>query len=181
VSIVKNPEVDKRPPQIASWRHLVGFLLIAAGVVVLGFLVQHAPSAGGAGALTGQLGRHSQAIQIYLVANLMDWALLYYCWAGVHRSGGDLKTLSGGRWTYWKSVAVDIGIALPFWLLWEGTAYGVHWLLGPNDAKSVDSLLPQRVLEISFGLELRSPLAFARSWHFGAMCSGSFMRSLAAL
>jgi CAAX protease family protein len=143
-----NPEVRPSPAQIASWRHLVGFLLIGAGVVTLGLLAQHAPTGSGAGASTGQLGHHSQAIHIYLVAILMDWCLLYYCWAGVHRRGGNLSTLSGGRWTSWKSVAVDVGIGLPFWVLWEGTAYGVHWLLGPSSAKSVDSLLPQSLLEI---------------------------------
>jgi len=143
-----NPEARQRAPQIASWGHLVGFLLIGAGVVALGLLAQHAPTGGGAGASTGQLGRHSQAIQIYLVAILMDWVLLYYCWAGVHRRGGNLRTLSGGRWTSWKSVAVDVGIGLPFWVLWEGAAYGVHWLLGPSSAKSVASLLPQSLLEI---------------------------------
>jgi membrane protease YdiL (CAAX protease family) len=137
------PEVLQRPPQIASWRHLGGFLLIVAGVVALGFLAQ-----GGTGDSAGQLGRHSQAIQIYLSAIAMDWALLYYCWAGVHRHGGNLITLSGGRWTSWRGVAVDVGIALPFWALWESTAYGVHWLLGPSSAKSVDSLLPQSLLEI---------------------------------
>lgn len=143
-----NPEVRQRPPQIASWKHLVGFLLIGAGIVALGFLAQHARSGGGTGTSTGQLGRHSQAIHIYLIAILMDWGLLYYCWAGVHRRGGNLRTLSGGRWTSWKSVAVDVGIALPFWVLWEGAAYGVHWLLGPSSAKSVDSLLPRSLLEI---------------------------------
>jgi uncharacterized protein len=143
-----NPEVRQRPPQIASWGHLAGFLLIGAGMVALGLLAQRRPTGGGAGASTGQLGSHSQAIHIYLVAILMDWALLYYCWAGVHRRGGNLKTLSGDRWTSLKSVAVDVGIALPFWVLWEGAAYGVHWLLGPSSAKSVDSLLPQSLLEI---------------------------------
>jgi membrane protease YdiL (CAAX protease family) len=78
----------------------------------------------------------------------MDWGLLYYCWAGVHRRGGNLKTLSGGRWTSWRSVAVDVGIGIPFWGMWEGAAYGVHSLLGPSSAKSVDSLLPQSLLEI---------------------------------
>jgi membrane protease YdiL (CAAX protease family) len=143
-----NPEMGQRSAQIASWRHLAGFLLIGVGVVALGLLAQHAPTGGGAGAATGQLGRHGQAIHIYLVTILMDWALLYYCWAGVHRHGGNLRTLSGGRWTSWKSVAVDVGIGLPFWVLWEGAAYGVHWLLGPSRAKSVDSLLPQSLLEI---------------------------------
>jgi membrane protease YdiL (CAAX protease family) len=83
----------------------------------------------------------------------MDWALLYYCWAAVHRSGGNLWALSGGRWNSWKDLGVDLAIALPFWVLWEATAYGVHWLLalgpqGASAAKTVDSLLPQSLLEI---------------------------------
>jgi len=133
--------------QIASWTHLAGFFLIAAGVVAMGFLAQHAPTSGG-GAETGQLGSHSQAIPVYLVAIFMDWALLYYCWGGVHHRGGTLAMLSGGRWTTWKSVAVDIGIVVPFWALWEGTAYGVSRLLGPSSAKTVDSLLPKSLLEV---------------------------------
>lgn len=134
--------------QIASWRHFVGFLLIGTGMVALGLLAQHAPTGGGAGASSGLLARHSHAIHIYLAAILMDWLLLYYCWVGVHRSGGNLKTLSGGRWTSWKSLATDVGIAVPFWVLWEGAAYGVHWLLGASSARTVDSLLPQSLLEI---------------------------------
>src|ERR1700693_4869916 len=135
-------------PQIASWGHLVGFLLIGAGMVALGMLAQHAPADGATGASSGHLARHSQAIPIYLAAILMDWLLLYYCWVGVHHWGGNLKTLSGGRWTSWKSLATAVEIAVPFWVLWEGAAYGVHWLLGPSSARSVDSLLPQSLLEI---------------------------------
>jgi membrane protease YdiL (CAAX protease family) len=116
-------------------------------MVVMGLLAQHAAT-GSSGTTTGQLGSHNQAIHVYTVAALMDWALLYYCWAGVHSRGGNLTTLSGGRWTSWKGVAIDIAIALPFWVAWEGAAYGVHWLLGPSNAKSVDSLLPQSRLEI---------------------------------
>jgi uncharacterized protein len=144
----ENPEARQKPPQIASWRHFVGFLLIGAGMVALGFLAQHPPTGGNPGASSGHLGPHSQAIHIYLAAILADWALLYYCWAGVHRRGGNLKTLSGGRWTSGKSLATDVGIAAPYWVLWEVAAYGVHWLLGPSSARSVDTLLPQTLLEI---------------------------------
>jgi membrane protease YdiL (CAAX protease family) len=148
ILVLTHPEIGRRPQPIASWRHLAGFLLIGVGVVALGLLAQHAPTRGSVGTSTGQLGRHSQAIPVYLVAILMDWALLYYCWVGVHRRSGGLKTLSGGRWTSWKSMGIDVGIAFPFWVLWEGTAYGVHWLLGPSSAKTIDSLLPQNLLEI---------------------------------
>jgi CAAX protease family protein len=142
-------------PQIASWMHFVGFLLIGAGIVALGVVAQHAPAGGGTGASSGQLAGHSQAIRIYLAAIVMDWLLLYYCWVGVHHSGGNLKTLSGGRWTSWKDLATDVAIAVPFWVIWEGAAYGVHSVLGrlgttlgSGSAKTVDSLLPQSLVEI---------------------------------
>jgi membrane protease YdiL (CAAX protease family) len=148
VAAMSTSETHRKPQQSASWGRLLGFLLIGAGVVALGFLAQHAPAAGAGGAATGQLAGHGSAIKIYLTVGLMDWALLYYCWTAVHGWGGNLATLSGGRWTSWKSVAVDMGIALPFWVLWEAAAWGVHWLLGPGTAKTVDSLLPQSLSEI---------------------------------
>ena len=130
---------------IASMRHFIGFLSIGAGAVALGFLAQlHS----GAGAPGGQLAGHAIAIQAYLTVGMLDWALFYYCWAGVHRRGGSLWSLAGGRWNSWRSVGVDLAIALPFWLLWEGAAYGVARLLGPSGAKSAASLLPQSPLEV---------------------------------
>src|SRR5271165_834579 len=145
VLTAENPR--QKALQIASWGHFVGFLLIGAGMVALGMLAQHAP-AGGTGASSGHLARHSQAIHIYLAAILMDWLLLYYCWVGVHHRGGNLKTLSGGRWTSWKSLTTAVGIAGAFWVLWEGAEYGVYRLLGPSSAKTVDSLLPKSLIEI---------------------------------
>jgi membrane protease YdiL (CAAX protease family) len=142
------PETAGKPKQIAAWTHFVGFLLIGAAVAALGFHAQHAGGGSGGAAPAGQLAEHGKAIYMYLVAGLMDWALLYYCWAGVHHYGGNLGTLSGGRWTSWKGLAVDVAIAFPFWLLWEATAYAVQRMLGPGHAKSVASLLPQSLLEI---------------------------------
>lgn len=130
---------------LASVRHFIGLLLIGVGLVAFGFYAQH----GNAGATpSGQLASHAIAIQIYCIGIVLDWALFWYCWAGVHRRGGNLWTLAGGRWNSWRSVAVDLTIALPFWLIWEGTAYAVSRLLGPSHARSVDSLLPQSPLEI---------------------------------
>src|ERR1035441_4366888 len=100
-----NPDSRERPNQIASWGRLVGFLLIGVGVVMVGFLAQHAPSGTG-GANGSQLANHGKAITIYLSLIAMDWALLYYCWAAVHHYGGGLTTLSGGSWTSWKSLSI---------------------------------------------------------------------------
>jgi membrane protease YdiL (CAAX protease family) len=139
------PTDKAKPQQIASWPHLAGYLLINAGIVAWGFHIQ---AAGMGNASAGQIADHSQSIKNYLIDIAADCALLYYCWAGVHWRGGNLETLSGGRWTSWKQLLADIAIALPFWVLWEATAYGVHWLLGPSSARSVTALLPQTVPEI---------------------------------
>jgi membrane protease YdiL (CAAX protease family) len=152
VIATSTPNARQRPQRIASWWRLVWFLVIGAGVVAMGFFAQHAPTGGTGGVAPGQLASHSHAISIYLTVGLMDWALLYFCWAAVHHYGGNLQTLSGGRWSSWKDLVADLAIALPFWVLWEATAYGVHWLLAlspePGPAKTVDSLLPQSLLEI---------------------------------
>ncbi len=144
-SVSPPAEGRRKPEPIASWLHLAGLLVIGAAVTGLGLLAQRGPAGGAAG---GQLASHSQAIPIYLTAIVMDWALFYYGWAGVHRRGGSLWSLSGGRWTSWRGVAVDLAIALPFWLVWEGAAYAVATVLGPSSTKSVDSLLPHSLLEI---------------------------------
>ena len=146
---------DIRPVPIASKLHLIGLVLILFGIAAAGFLAQrHATSA----APTGRLAEHSQAIHIYVVALFMDWALFYYCYAGVRRNGGTLASLSAGRWTSAKDVLTDIAIAIPFWGLWEGVAYGVHYLLNVLDphgtAATVSSLLPQSLLEISLWILL---------------------------
>ena len=135
-----------KPAQIASWGHLTCYLLITAAITAWGFHIQKA----GLGiAPAGELIDHSQAIKNYILAMLADCALLYYCWVGVHWRGGNLDTLSGGLWKSWRMLAKDIAIAVPFWVLWEATAYGVHRLLGPSrSARSVAALLPQSLFEV---------------------------------
>ena len=56
VLTAENPR--QKHPQIASWGHFVGFLLIGAGMVALGMLAQHAPAGGAAGS-SGHLARHT--------------------------------------------------------------------------------------------------------------------------
>jgi membrane protease YdiL (CAAX protease family) len=147
-----------RPAPIAGRFHLVGLLLILFGIAALGFFAQHQAAAPTGKAPTAQLAEHSQAIQIYLVALVMDWALFYYCYAGIRRNGGTLASLSGGRWKSAKDVLVDIAIAIPFMALWEGVAYAGHYLLDRfspgTTAATVASLLPKSLLEITLWILL---------------------------
>jgi len=146
------------PTPIASKFHLVGLLALLFGTAAAGFLAQHRAAAPGGTAPAGQLADHGKAIHLYLVALFMDWALFYYCYAGVKRKGGALASLSGGRWNSLRDVLTDLAIAIPFWGLWEGVAYGVHYLLDAlnpaGTAAAVDSLLPKSFLEISLWILL---------------------------
>ena len=115
-------DVRPRPRQIASWGRLVGLLLVVAGYSAYGLFVPHIATVGG-GLVRGQLASHSQANSIFLTLTLLNWALLRYCWVAVHRYGGNLKTLLGVRWISWKGLAVDLGIALPAWILTNIAVY----------------------------------------------------------
>jgi membrane protease YdiL (CAAX protease family) len=152
VSELRTTPSNSRPVPIASNLHLIGLVLILFGTAAAGFLAQHHAAASPGAAPAGQLADHSKAIHIYLVALFMDWALFCYCYAGVRRRGGTLASLSEGRWTSVKDVLVDVAIAIPFWALWEGVAYGVHYLLDVlkpiGTAAAVDSLLPKSLVEI---------------------------------
>ena len=151
-----------KPAPIAARLHMVGLLLILFGVAGAGFFAQQqaatSTATATATATASQLAEHRQAIQFYLVALCMDWALFAYCYFGVRRRGGNLVTLSGGRWKSAKDVLTDIAIAIPFFALWEGVAYGSHYildLLNPtNNAATVDSLLPKSPLEVTLWILL---------------------------
>ncbi len=153
---LRTTSADSRPVAIASKLHLTGLLLILFGVAAAGSFAQHHAAIGAAP--VGQLADHSEAIRIYLGAFFMDWALFYYCYAGVRRRGGTLASLSAGRWTSAKDVLTDVAIAIPFWALWEGAAYGVHYLLdalNPSGKEAaVNSLLPKSPVEISLWILL---------------------------
>jgi membrane protease YdiL (CAAX protease family) len=147
-----------RPAPIATRFHLVGLLLILFGIAAAGFFAQHQAVAPTSQTPTGQLADHGQAIQFYLVALVMDWALFYYCYVGVRRNGGTLASLSAGRWKSAKDVFTDIAIAIPFIAIWEGVAYAGHYLLDlfdpSSNAATVESLLPKSLLEISLWILL---------------------------
>jgi membrane protease YdiL (CAAX protease family) len=72
---------------------------------------------------------HSAVLLKYGLLILSEWGMAYWAWVGVHWKGGNLRDLTGGRWTSWRSFATDVAIAIPFWVVWELTAWFVHWTL----------------------------------------------------
>lgn len=165
-----DPPPATSPALIASKLHTVGLLLILSGMAAAGFLAQHHAAVAGSAVSAGQLADHSQAVHIYLVALFVDWALFYYCYAGVRSSGGTLSSISGGRWTSARDVLTDLTIAIPFWAIWEGMAYGVHYLLDllhpAASAATVTSLLPKSVLETVLWILLCLTAGFCEEFAF---------------
>lgn len=137
---------------IAPTFHLIGLLLLLSGIAAAGFLAQDHAALPTATAHTEQISGPGKVICIYLFAIFVELALFYYCYAGVRRGGGQLASLSAGRWTPVRDVPADMVIAVPFWILWEGALYSVHYLLnllGPaSTAATVDGLLPRSLIEI---------------------------------
>lgn len=131
---------------------LVGILLMA---VAFGAWFQH-----GAGPEFGIAPGHRRIIPIYLTALLFDWALFYYVWAFVSGSGIPFQQVVGGRWASAKDVARDIGIAIPFWVVWQVTAILMHRLLGPGGARSVTALLPRSASEIAVWIAVSATAGF---------------------
>src|ERR1700747_1209747 len=48
----------------------------------------------------------------YLLAILYEWGVAAWAWGGVQFKGGNLRTLTGGRWTNWRSLATELALAV---------------------------------------------------------------------
>ena len=103
---------------IASPWHTLSILLIFA---YFGFRQKMPSNAIGAETAPAALS-HWVLLRQYAILILSEWGMAYWVWVGVHLKGGHLRDLTGGRWTSWRGVALDIAIAIPFCGVWELTA-----------------------------------------------------------
>jgi len=148
------PVPASRRTLIASPRHTAGLLLIQFGLAALGAYFQSRPSPAPNLAPAHNSMVHNSMVPLYVSMIVLEWALVRYVWAGIRHKGYRLFDLVGGRWKSWKNVAVDLVIALPFWVFWEATARLVQFSLGESHAKTIQTLLPQTWLEIVLWLGL---------------------------
>src|SRR5580692_12672613 len=105
----------------ASW-HTLSILLIFA---YFGFRAS-LPSSTIAPGTAQASASHNAVLLKYALLILSEWGMAYWAWAGVHWRGGHLRDLTGRRWTNWRSIATDVAIAIPFWIVWELTAWLVQ-------------------------------------------------------
>jgi membrane protease YdiL (CAAX protease family) len=111
------PKPDSR--FIASPWHTLSILLIFGYFGFRMGMPQHEVTSGS----TPVAASHAAVLRGYLVSIAAEWGMAYWAWVGVHWKGGHLSDLTGGRWTTWRSLALDVAIAIPFWIVWELTAW----------------------------------------------------------
>src|SRR5262249_55922618 len=116
----------------------------------------------------------AERIKFYLISIGSNWLLFYFCWVGVHWKGGNFFELAG-RWNNAKEILKEAAIALPFWVVWELTARAVHWMLGPDQAKSVQPLLPQSFLEVALWLAVCLTAGFCEEMIFRGYLQRQFL------
>ena len=120
-------------------------LLIQLALVAFGFWLQHR---GGSGS-DSVLPQKRNVVPFYLSVIALEWGLVATVRGAVNDRGIKLRDLIGGRWSNWKDVVRDVAICIPFLIIWESSARLMHRLLGPDQAKSIGSLLPQSSVEVA--------------------------------
>jgi uncharacterized protein len=113
---------------IAPWYHTVLLLLILTALAWWGIHVNKMSAVPPSGEHQAAQ-QHGQALA-YVINIASEWLLLLFIWAGVNNRKG-LRGLTGGRWTSWRQVGIDVAIAAPFWVLWTATARFTWYLIGP--------------------------------------------------
>ena len=138
-----------RRPFIAAPWHTLSVLLIFGC-----FSFLDAMRARNAGLASATAVTHAAMLRGYIVSIFYEWGMAYWVWAGVHWKGGTLRDLTGGRWTSWRGVAVDVAIAIPFWIIWEFTAWLMLHLVERMKTATTPYQPPSGLLEVSFWILL---------------------------
>jgi membrane protease YdiL (CAAX protease family) len=127
---------------VAPLWHTALLIVILVALVVGGASLQSHATPGDAVA-----PQHTGNVALYVSLIVAEWGLVYFIWGGLRRRGTRLRDLIGGRWDSGKAVLLDVVIALGFWIVWEGVGKLMHVMLGPDHAKTIDTLLPQGAVE----------------------------------
>jgi uncharacterized protein len=100
-----------------------------------------------AGAQTSLTATHPNAVPLYLSLLLMEWGLFAFVAKGIRRQGLTVGQLIGGRWDRPWQIFGDFGVGLALWGAWKLIDWSWVSLAGPQQAASVDTLLPVGLVE----------------------------------
>jgi len=159
-------ELDAKPSLPPGRAYVAAPWHTATVLIALGyFSFRFALTKGNSGAaLTSTASSRAAQLWHYAFLIASELTLALWVWAGIHWQGGHLQEIVGRRWRSWKCVALDFGIALPFWLIWEATAWGVHRLVDPLHAPTSEYHVPSGFLEGSLWIFLSLTAGFCEEF-----------------
>lgn len=114
---------------------------MCASLAVPYVLQRYASGATGAG---DAHGIRPNLIPGFLASLAFDWGIFFYAWIGVKQKGGGLATIGAGRSKNASEVLRDIGIAIPFWVIWELLAYAASMLILQSPVKGPEAWVPPK-------------------------------------
>jgi membrane protease YdiL (CAAX protease family) len=115
-----SPVAPARPSLIAPLWHTFSFLLLLAFLAVLDAQHAHKAQTTQDAGPAQTAATHVALLRAYLLPILYEWGIAAWAWGGVLFKGGHLRDLAGHS-TNWRSLALDVAIAIPFWGVWEMT------------------------------------------------------------
>jgi membrane protease YdiL (CAAX protease family) len=169
-SVGTQAEIRPNKP-IASGAHFVFMLLIQAALTAYGFYLQRRAEVGGS-----VLPQNRNILPLYLSILALEWGWVATVRGAVQNKGLTLWDVIGGRWRNWKDAFLDAAICVPFLAVWEGSAWLMHWILGPDGAKSVGTMLPRGWLETGLWIAVSISAGICEEIVF----RGYFQKQLAA-
>ena len=144
MATITAPRIESSSPKlIAPWWHTALLVALFLGMALSGAFFQRR-----ARSEPGMLQQHPHVVPLYLSLIVLEWGLFAYVRRGLCRTGMKLSELLGGRWTSLTDVLWDAGLALGLWATWTLVAATWDRWLGPGQAASINTLLPQRGVEI---------------------------------
>ena len=144
MATIAAPRIESSSPKvIAPWWHTALLVALFLGMALSGAFFQRQ-----ARSEPGILQQHPHVVPLYLSLIVLEWGLFAYVRRGLCRTGMKLSELLGGRWTSLTDVLWDAGLALGLWATWTLVAATWDRWLGPGQAASINTLLPQRGVEI---------------------------------
>ena len=165
--------VDPRNPKLIAPLWHTGLLVaIFAGLALSGALFQHQAKVD-----PRMLQQHTNMRSPLPVAACHGMGFVPLCEKGRAADGIFIAALIGGDWTSARGVVVDFSLALGIWALW--TLIQLTWdhLLGPSQAASIQSLLPQGAAERVLWIAVSASAGICEELTF----RGYFQRQFAAL
>lgn len=93
-------------------------------------------------------------VSSYVLAMVVEWAVVGFIWFGVRRRGIRLSELVGGSWARFVAILRDFAIAVGFLLISSAILSGLGYLLKAAPNQAIRNIYPQGPFEITVYLLL---------------------------